>query len=170
MELLRGVLSVASTHGQGSLFFCALPVTLWSRPAKAEQNSFAVGTAAAAAEMNKINSRIQLAASGDSASIESLWQNSLRQALILIVDDSTVNLRLTRRKLQLALGDTLQVKLAEDGLEAIAFVKSMLLAGSHHQIAAILMDYHMPKCSGKSDFKLTHNLVNVNFLYIVLIW
>jgi CheY-like chemotaxis protein len=64
------------------------------------------------------------------------------------VDDSTVNLRLTKRKIQLALGDGVIVRTAIDGLEGIAAFKTILKEGNHSLLKGIFMDYHMPKCSG----------------------
>jgi light-regulated signal transduction histidine kinase (bacteriophytochrome)/ActR/RegA family two-component response regulator len=64
----------------------------------------------------------------------------------LIVDDSKVNLRMTKRKIQLQFQD-IEVKTAEDGLEAITLYEENL-AKKADPFTGIFMDYHMPKCSG----------------------
>ena len=64
------------------------------------------------------------------------------------MDDSIVNLRLTKRKIQLALGDDIVVQTAADGLLGIAAFKSILKDGNHNLLKGIFMDYHMPNCSG----------------------
>jgi CheY-like chemotaxis protein len=65
------------------------------------------------------------------------------------VDDSQINLRLAKRKVQLALGADVTVLLAEDGMEAIATYKKLIADGRQHMLCGIFMDYHMPRCSGR---------------------
>ena len=64
------------------------------------------------------------------------------------MDDSVVNLRLTKRKIELALGDGVVVQTAVDGLEGIAAFKAILNEGNHGLLKGVFMDYHMPRCSG----------------------
>lgn len=64
------------------------------------------------------------------------------------VDDSVVNLRLTKRKIELALGDDIIVRTAVDGLEGIAAYETLIEEGKQPMLKCIFMDYHMPKCSG----------------------
>ena len=64
------------------------------------------------------------------------------------MDDSQINLRLAKRKLQLALGDEVTIQTAEDGIEAIEAVTNFINGGNYHLLKGIFMDYHMPRCSG----------------------
>jgi light-regulated signal transduction histidine kinase (bacteriophytochrome) len=71
-----------------------------------------------------------------------------RGMTFLIVDDSKVNLRMTKRKIQLQF-EGVQVLTAEDGLEAVElYEKSLSQVNKDRHLAGIFMDYHMPKCSG----------------------
>jgi CheY-like chemotaxis protein len=64
------------------------------------------------------------------------------------VDDSAVNLRLTKRKIQLALGESVQVQTANDGIEGIEAYEALIADGKQSMLRGIFMDYHMPRCSG----------------------
>ena len=64
------------------------------------------------------------------------------------MDDSQINLRLAKRKIQLALGNEVTIQTAEDGLEAIDAFNALITSGKQHLLKGILMDYHMPRCSG----------------------
>jgi hypothetical protein len=52
----------------------------------------------------------------------------------MIVDDSVVNLRLTKRKIQLAFGESCSVVTCDDGAAAIESFTSMIKDGSHSKL------------------------------------
>ena len=64
-----------------------------------------------------------------------------REAIFMIVDDSQVNLRLTKRKLLIAFGEAIvesNIKFSLDGLEAIAQFKQIIESGSIVYVIKIL--------------------------------
>jgi signal transduction histidine kinase/CheY-like chemotaxis protein len=68
--------------------------------------------------------------------------------IFMLVDDSKINLRLTERIITMHCGVSALCKLSYDGLEAIQQYKEMIESGTQEQLALILMDYHMPNCTG----------------------
>lgn len=72
-------------------------------------------------------------------------------AIFLVVDDSNVNLRIAKRKLFIAFGDSIDennIKFALDGIEATETYERLLAEDLQKNIAVILMDYHMPRRNG----------------------
>ena len=121
--LLKGVLSVASTKDQGSVFFCAIPVVVSSN----------IPTTVPPLIAHTAPTEICV---------------DLKNKFFLVVDDSKVNLKLAKQKIQLALTTDARVDFALDGLEAIAIVSKLLQEGAHGELVGVFMDYHMPRCSG----------------------
>jgi len=86
--------------------------------------------------------------------------------MFIVVDDCTMILRLTKRKLEVKFGKDVDVRFAVDGLEAIKMFYALLKSGEHSQIDAIIMDYHMPRCSGVQaineirNAEKEHNITN----------
>lgn len=64
------------------------------------------------------------------------------------MDDSQINLRLAKRKIQLAVGTDVTIITADDGLEAIEAYNNLIASGKQHLLKGVFMDYHMPRCSG----------------------
>jgi CheY-like chemotaxis protein len=139
---MNGVLGVASTRGKGTIFYFAIPVAIVT----GEESLKAIADEAPAPPIQEKSAATE--GGGFSMSADEISTLSVKDALFLIVDDSTVNLRLTKRKIQLALGDDIGIKTAVDGLEAIAFYEDMLKQGTNTNLTGIFMDYHMPRCSG----------------------
>ena len=76
---------------------------------------------------------------------------SKKEAIFLVVDDSNVNLRLTKRKLLLAFGDSIDennIKFALDGVEANETYERLIAEKKQKNLAIVLMDYHMPRRNG----------------------
>lgn len=73
--------------------------------------------------------------------------------MILIVDDCVSILRLMKWKLQAAFGKDIDVQLANDGEEAKDFYMRLLQEGTEDSLDAIVIDHHMPKCSGMDAIK-----------------
>lgn len=73
--------------------------------------------------------------------------------MFLIVDDCVSILRLIKWKLQVAFGNDTDVQFAMDGEEAINTYCSLLKNGKSETVDAIVMDHHMPKCSGMDAIK-----------------
>lgn len=73
------------------------------------------------------------------------------------MDDSLVNLRLTKRKIELAMSGV-TVKTAKDGLEGVAVYENLIKDGEQPQLKCIFMDYHMPKCSGIDAMKMIRSI------------
>jgi len=137
IEKLGGVFGVASTVGKGTLFIAAIPMNLIKENLEATLPS------------------LQVSESGISVHFDENMDESLalQQSLFMIVDDSVINLKLSKRKLLLALGDSCTVVTAEDGLASIALYEEYIEEGKQPLINGIFMDYHMPKCSGLEAIK-----------------
>jgi light-regulated signal transduction histidine kinase (bacteriophytochrome)/CheY-like chemotaxis protein len=140
-ELMHGSLRVASSPDKGTLFLCSLPVTLLKEskldPIK-DASAIIIESSAASSlvKENSFNSKI-------------IVPSKVRKnAVFLVVDDSMVNLRLTKRKINMTLEDNALVKFAMDGLQAIEFVEKAISEFKYSDLVGIFMDYHMPKCSG----------------------
>lgn len=73
--------------------------------------------------------------------------------MFLIVDDCVSTLRLMKWKLQAAFGKDTEVILVHDGEEAMTYYMNLLQAGKSESVEVILMDHHMPKCSGMDAIK-----------------
>jgi CheY-like chemotaxis protein len=71
-----------------------------------------------------------------------------RDSCFLVVDDSPIVLRITKRKLELYFGPRCRVDCAQNGLEAVDYVKNAMKLGTYSGISAIFMDHHMPVCTG----------------------
>ena len=80
--------------------------------------------------------------------IEFDWFSAMDEKRFIIVDDSTPILRITKWKLEVAFGKDVIVLFAYDGQEAVELFQKLVCDGLHSTIVAILMDYHMPRCSG----------------------
>ncbi len=72
--------------------------------------------------------------------LEETKNNVLKDKTILVVDDST----LIRSFIQKVFDDTYEVKMANDGLEAINIINS----DSEHKIVGMLLDLNMPNVNG----------------------
>lgn len=72
--------------------------------------------------------------------VEEVKQNVQKDKTILVVDDST----LIRSFIQKVFDDEYEVKMANDGLEAINIINS----DSEHKIVAMLLDLNMPNVNG----------------------
>ena len=66
----------------------------------------------------------------------------------MIVDDSKVNLRLAKYKMELSMDGAVEVLLAVDGFDAIEKYQGLIDSGRQPLLQGVLMDYHMPRCSG----------------------
>ena len=128
VALLKGVLSVASTPGQGTLFFCAIPVTLHQTKQLPLLNlvltidSLDEKHAQVSSSCSSTPSMAQIFTTGKecgfpehvsspfaSTATTPTSQHSAVSPFFLIVDDSAVNLRLTKKKIELALGKICRV-------------------------------------------------------------
>lgn len=82
-----------------------------------------------------------------------------------------MNLRLTKRKIQLALGNDVVVKTALDGFEGVAAYEALIKEGKQSCLRGIFMDYHMPKCSGIDAMikirSIEANLPHLSACYII---
>jgi len=139
VHALGGVVGVASTVNKGTLFFVAIPMTIEKydqpgAPPTAKQASSAVKPSAGYVPT--------IPKQPDSAEVNP-------DIVFVVVDDSKVNLRLTKQKIQLSLGKQTKIETFEDGVEVIDYYKECLANSTQSTIGAILMDYHMPRCSGK---------------------
>jgi light-regulated signal transduction histidine kinase (bacteriophytochrome)/CheY-like chemotaxis protein len=155
-QQLGGLLAAASTQGKGTLFFFAVPVSLM-----ADKQSDEDKKAAAAAQTEKDNAVLKP---------EEVDYINGKNASFLIVDDSKINIRLTKRKIQLQLSDKVPVDYAYDGLEGIEYYKKALEAKTTDKITGIFMDYHMPNCSGVEcilELRRLEKLYNVPPVYII---
>ena len=93
--------------------------------------------------MEEANKIIKLASSyaGVECKIPEVTQNNVpKDKTILVVDDST----LIRSFIQKVFDDTYEVKMANDGLEAINIINS----DSEHKIIGMLLDLNMPNVNG----------------------
>jgi CheY-like chemotaxis protein len=77
------------------------------------------------------------------------------------VDDSQINLKLAKKKIELELGNSVEVLLAEDGFEAIETYKMLINSNKQSLLRGIFMDYHMPKCSGLDAIKAIRQIENI---------
>jgi len=134
VERMGGIFGVASTQGTGTLFFCAIPMDLMKE--------------------NKSIPPLSVSHSGISINFEQLSDNICpSDSLFMIVDDSLINLKLSKRKMLLTLGDSCTVVTAEDGLASIQMYQDYIENGKQSLLNGIFMDYHMPKCSGLEAIK-----------------
>lgn len=154
---LEGSLAVASTPGVGTLFMGFIPVDVLP------ENECSVD--ASALKFKSMSSTFHCKSTDSSTlqvmsfdTIEIVGRKKKITPFFLLVDDSMVNLRLTKRKLLMTLGDDSSIILATDGLEAIEKVKEMMNEDSYQRLHGILMDYHMPKCSGVEAIKAIREL------------
>ena len=113
-----GILGIASTAASGSVFSCVIPLILAAAPGVTEIPRSTSGQDAALA--TEPHSGIQ------SVATENMLHHELRDALILIVDDSALNVRLCERKLLLALGEGVCCISASDGVQAVAMYTDLL--------------------------------------------
>jgi CheY-like chemotaxis protein len=140
IEKHGGVLGIASTAASGSVFSCVIPLIL---AAASDVNEIPKSTSGQCAALTEEpHSEIQ------SIGTENTLRHELRDALILIVDDSALNVRLCERKLLLALGEGVCCISASDGVQAVAMYRD-LLDKRGKKLNAVIMDYHMPLMSGK---------------------
>jgi len=128
IELMLGVLGVTSTLGNGTVFMFAIPMVLDKEGGNTTNSS----------HLNHfLNSQ-----TGNKD------LHRCKESMFLIVDDSSINLRLTKRKLQLAFGDRCTILTAEDGFVCISLYQELIETGKQPLLNGIFMDYHMPRCSG----------------------
>jgi len=153
-EQLGGLFGVASTFGEGSLFMVAIPMGLFF-----EQPPLL------SADLSLSNIGVGFISS------ESSDTNPVSPSLFLIVDDSLINLKLSKRKMLMALGDSCTVVTAEDGLECISIYQEYIESGIQPTLTGIFMDYHMPKCSGLEAIRkirrIEHSNPELNPVHIV---
>jgi CheY-like chemotaxis protein len=133
-EMHGGTLGIASTAAVGSVFSCVVPLLLAEIDASCVQDSSALASQHPSTRLGTLTY--------DTASSE------LEGALILLVDDSALNVRLLERKLLLALGESICCISASDGKQAVGMYKD-LLERREKKLHAVVMDYHMPIMSGK---------------------
>jgi len=131
---MNGMFGVASTLGEGTVFMCAIPMIV--AKAGVELNIAADSTSPSL-----------------SNSIEEKDIHKWAESMFIIVDDSTINLRLTKRKLQLGLGDKSTIMTAEDGFVCISMYQELIDTGKQPLLNGIFTDYHMPRCSGLEAIK-----------------
>ncbi|RYH13087.1 GAF domain-containing protein [archaeon] len=138
VELMGGILGVASTLGVGTVFMFALPLNMFLDKLVQEEE--------------EITGRKRPRLHPDEDKIDNIGSTvqsvATKDDIYIVVDDSNVNLRLTKRKIQLTLGNDVTVRTAVDGLEAIELYHELLRTGKQGQVRGIFMDYHMPRCSG----------------------
>jgi signal transduction histidine kinase/CheY-like chemotaxis protein len=137
-SLMNGVLAVASSRGSGTLFFFAIPVALMMDVSFKANCSLSRTSSSTQVKKVDVTKRFD--------DVQDVLDDT--SALFLIVDDSKVNLRVTKRKIQLAFRDRVSVDTAEDGIAAIEFYENLLKQKDHESLTGIFMDYHMPRCSG----------------------
>eukprot|EP01035_Chromulina_nebulosa_P019432 gene19432-25311_t len=145
IKILNGFICIASTINVGSVISFIIPA-------------------------NIINTKVATKIADVDYAMDTFDEVLSKSVHFLVVDDSQVNLRLTRRKLQLAMGNNINTTMACDGLEAIEIVENMLIENKSNDLTAILMDYHMPNCSGLQAIKrirLLENQYNSNPIHIV---
>lgn len=71
-----------------------------------------------------------------------------RRDIYMIVDDAMPILRLMKWRLQKAFGQDTDIRQLDNGFKAINEFQDIVNNGNHSDVVAILMDYHMPECSG----------------------
>lgn len=173
IDLMGGMLGVASVPGRGTLFMFAVPLICGDPDIDLNEQGEYSYSSSEKSDLDDIlnknedsNSKRKFPSEFDSSDGQTvpkrLSSNVFRgtktkatvhakDAIFIVVDDSTVNLRLTKRKLLIAFEKSIvetNIKYAMDGLEAISLYKELIASNQQKNIAVILMDYHMPKCSG----------------------
>eukprot|EP01031_Cornospumella_fuschlensis_P024618 gene24618-29745_t len=138
VELMGGILGVASTLGVGTVFMFALPLNIFMDK-RVQEEEDVVGKKRVRSEDNSGKAENNVGITLPVATKDDIY---------IVVDDSNVNLRLTKRKIQLTLGNDVTVRTAVDGVEAIELYLDLLRTGKQSQVRGIFMDYHMPRCSG----------------------
>lgn len=140
VELMGGLLGVASTLGVGTTFMFALPMKVFLEK-RANEEEEVTGRKRSRHQAEESSSLVD-------NSIVAPPSVATKDDIYLVVDDSNVNLRLTKRKIQLTLGNEVTVRTAVDGIEAIELYLDLLKNGKQGNVRGIFMDYHMPRCSG----------------------
>lgn len=74
--------------------------------------------------------------------------SSARRDIYIIVDDAVPILRLMKWRLQKAFGQDADIRQLDNGSKAIEEFRNIVSSGRHSDVVAVLMDYHMPECSG----------------------
>jgi two-component system, chemotaxis family, sensor kinase Cph1 len=147
VQLLHGIMGVASTPEVGSIFMCAVPVTLRdtiNKPHTAADSTTVGITHNSNGTSTQAPNGNEMAGTSETTQIPI----SNQKGTFLIVDDSKVILRLTKKKINLYFGERCHVEVANDGFEAIEFVDNLIQNGTYASLSGIFMDYHMPRCSG----------------------
>ncbi|KAG5183786.1 hypothetical protein JKP88DRAFT_277482 [Tribonema minus] len=137
-----GALGVASTMEKGTLFLFALPLQL-ARPGPS--------TPAASAPASPSGASLISAKPREPSffgGVGNKPQQVVERPRVLLVDDSTLNLRLCQHKLALVLGQGAEFLVARDGSEAVTAYAQSAVA-DERPVNAILMDYHMPNMNGQ---------------------
>lgn len=123
VEAMNGILSVASTPDEGSVFFCAIPVE------------------DASGETKKASSFSSASSEDDSVGPEF----SDRHVVFVVVDDSKVNVMIAKKQIEREFVHA-EVHTAANGKLGVQLVESLENQGVH--MDGIFMDYHMPVTSG----------------------
>ncbi|KAG5178217.1 hypothetical protein JKP88DRAFT_248300 [Tribonema minus] len=141
-----GLLAVGSTVGVGTVFVFIIPMMLTEEKGERRAATSGARTRGDAAR-----------ASGSAVSggvyTPQLLGALIENAVVLIVDDSALNVKLCKRKITLALGKNTSCMSAEDGQQAVDMYRDSLdsrNADVPSRFDAVLMDFHMPRLSGKN--------------------
>lgn len=161
---MGGMLGVASSLKKGTLFFLAVPLTVAVdchdfSPRKLVSSSSSLslsladmddddGMSSPICVLEKSTPRSRSPLSSPLKKLNEMSLTIKKDSLFLLVDDSQINLRLAKRKIQLALGKDIMIMTAEDGLDGIAAYEQLIATDKQHLLCGIFMDYHMPRCSG----------------------
>ena len=163
--VLNGVFCLASSIHRGSTFFVAIPVSFTNN------NGITFLT-----HSNSVDSVTDLIArpgeyhsftdeDDDSSHLPSshsslhddellyLEPGDSSTKVLLIVDDSKVNLKLAERKIKLEFPDSFKIILIETGLQCIQRIRDMVEANQYHEVAGVLCDYHMPEMDGAETIR-----------------
>jgi len=153
IELMNGLIGVTSTLGKGAVFLFAIPMAV-------DKEGGALISATDSTHLNHLLN----------SPTENKDLHRCKESMFLIVDDSSINLRLTKRKLQLAFGDRCTILTAEDGFVCISTYQELIETGKQPLLNGIFMDYHMPRCSGLEAIqqirKIEELQQNINPVYI----
>ncbi|KAG5186174.1 hypothetical protein JKP88DRAFT_276511 [Tribonema minus] len=144
-----GALGVASSAGKGTLFYFAVPLL----PVQGNLEGGRTGTPSGSLSESRQGVLRRLSGAtngmhGANGTGDTLPDLGVKNPTVFIVDDSRINVRLCERKLALVLGEGVRFLSAMDGDQAVSKYEQILEAGEP-VLHAILMDYHMPRMSGK---------------------
>ena len=162
--VLNGVFCLASSIHRGSTFFVAIPVSftnnngitfLTHSNSVDSMTDFIARPGEHQSCTDEDEDSDHLPSSDSSLHDEPLYlePSGSSTKVLLIVDDSKVNLKLAERKIKLEFPDSFKIILIETGLQCIQRIRDMVEANQYHEVAGVLCDYHMPEMDGAETIR-----------------